>query len=82
MFSPPENNSFYRKTILRDGLVLIVFRGAIKRAPLHRAQLRPARACERHASDAPFRGTDFVRSFTFETGGFSWNAKIQCEKLI
>jgi hypothetical protein len=37
-----------------------------KMAPLHRAQLRPARSRKRHASSAPYGALSFVRSFALK----------------
>ena len=55
---------------------LLTNRGALKRAPLHRASLRPTRAYPEHASDAPVtRSTDFYASLDFQTGGLRKNAK-------
>ena len=49
--------------------------GVLKRAPLHCAHSRPARAYRRHASSAPYWGTDFLRPSVIKIGGFEWNAK-------
>jgi len=46
-----------------------------KRALLHHAQLRLARALEEHASSAPIGALTYKHFLIIETGDFSWNAK-------